>query len=673
MYLFVAGVPTSCRNQSQANGMPELEAYMRLDCSQSNVSPDSGIQSVAGSPAGHHSLPGSPRSPTPAQNSGPPLLTKAHSPCPLQDTVPSPNVSNTLRSIHNDLDVGSAYHDSMYSLMHFGLLLQDKITKLVSPPKELKLENGGKRGPGRPKHVFVLNTFGRKKRGKRLKRPDVPKKPIVLPPSAAELKVPPFFAGAKQGKSNLPSLPHVSSKRGRGRPKKSPPVLEPILPLERKRDASDSSRKCSSLERIPSSERSTTKSNLFSKISLKKEHKHKKRKRQSLDFRKLDPAFLRELTRLSETFEKCCVISTYEIPKIVESKHQETSSHMRKRRRKREKLRALPTESKTPSPTKESTETTKTLSSGKTTLDSTSRKKEENVVMPIEKVPSPSKKASEDRIKIKDKKDAHEVQHEVKVKVKEIPSDTLEEPPPKPTKETKTKAASNSTKERDQSVRDISPAVPKDRSQPVLREKTKDKARNDSLSQKKSQPGSPQIKDKSDRAVISKEKLGEPIQPKDKKDRRTPSPVVAKEKDVPKEKEVLKEKTTANTVTKEKVIPPQKEKTQSALAPCKEKPAAPPAHKEKPTAVAKDKASAAVVVKDKTATTPSQHDRSVGSQTKERNVVVAIAKEKKELAVQPVKALKEVTNSPSASPQSAKRRIKKTSTIETPKVRNFSF
>lgn len=44
-------------------GPPELDlGFMRLDCSQSNVSPDSGIQSVAGSPL-HHGMSPSPRSP----------------------------------------------------------------------------------------------------------------------------------------------------------------------------------------------------------------------------------------------------------------------------------------------------------------------------------------------------------------------------------------------------------------------------------------------------------------------------------------------------------------------------------------------------------------------------------------------------------------------------------
>lgn len=39
--------------KAKISSMAEIEAYMRLDCTVSNVSPDSGIQSNAGSPLYH--------------------------------------------------------------------------------------------------------------------------------------------------------------------------------------------------------------------------------------------------------------------------------------------------------------------------------------------------------------------------------------------------------------------------------------------------------------------------------------------------------------------------------------------------------------------------------------------------------------------------------------------
>ena len=68
-------------------GMPELEVYM--NCSQSNVSPDSGIQSVAGSPSYQSYSPSSSHSPLP------PVL-KPTSPQPSPHTIRATNADPIL-------------------------------------------------------------------------------------------------------------------------------------------------------------------------------------------------------------------------------------------------------------------------------------------------------------------------------------------------------------------------------------------------------------------------------------------------------------------------------------------------------------------------------------------------------------------------------------------------
>lgn len=78
------------------NAMPELEAYMRLDCSVSHVSPDSGIQSVAGSPS-HQSC--SPASNPPAYSPAPVTSSKAPSPLP-PSLVPYSSSANSILKIN---------------------------------------------------------------------------------------------------------------------------------------------------------------------------------------------------------------------------------------------------------------------------------------------------------------------------------------------------------------------------------------------------------------------------------------------------------------------------------------------------------------------------------------------------------------------------------------------
>lgn len=212
---------------------PELESYP----AQSNVSPDSGIQSVAGSPA-HHPSPVA--SPDPHQKRRPPLA------------------------------------------------VNDEITKMQTTKGEMKLENGGKRGPGRPKGSGVGGRVRRKK--KRGKPPEI-RKPVVLPPAATELKVPPYIAGSIQA-TQIPSLPGIT-KRGRGRPKKTPPVLEPVIPM--RRDMKPKARgMCPRLSVGPKG------------LMRVKQHKHKRRKIHSKEFT-IDPKFIAEVDKLAADFDKCSI------------------------------------------------------------------------------------------------------------------------------------------------------------------------------------------------------------------------------------------------------------------------------------------------------------------------------------------------------------------------------
>lgn len=99
------------------------------------------------------------------------------------------------------------------------------------------LGSGGKRGPGRPK------GSGRRKRKRGLLCPELILNKDDLRSSENVLKVPPFYAlsGSHQktvvnmveNNDDIPRLPGMlmPSKRGPGRPKKTPPTLEPILPI----------------------------------------------------------------------------------------------------------------------------------------------------------------------------------------------------------------------------------------------------------------------------------------------------------------------------------------------------------------------------------------------------------------------------------------------------------
>lgn len=132
--------------------MPELEAY-RLDCLHSNVSPDSGIQSVPGSPINENI------NKSPNRDATPPVLRPIS---PVKGSV-----------------------DKLYN------------KKRPGRPKKLKNE-----------HKNIL------KHGKRAKE------------DIKEIR--------SEDRPSIHSL--IPSRRGPGRPKKAPPILEPNIPVNRKNE-----------------------------------------------------------------------------------------------------------------------------------------------------------------------------------------------------------------------------------------------------------------------------------------------------------------------------------------------------------------------------------------------------------------------------------------------------
>ncbi|XP_047120741.1 histone-lysine N-methyltransferase ash1 [Schistocerca piceifrons] len=178
--------------------VPELEAYMRLDCSVSNVSPDSGIQSVAGSPV-HQSC--SPSSHT-AVHSPAPNTQKTSSPLPspARDTATPPPALFSGRRKKGPVKRGPGR--------------PAKNTKCIRRPRTER------RGPGRPKlrkNVKVAR-----------------KRPVQNHVSFHSASAVVTASGTDSGDEIPPTpspVPVAPIKRGPGRPKKAPPVLEPNLPL----------------------------------------------------------------------------------------------------------------------------------------------------------------------------------------------------------------------------------------------------------------------------------------------------------------------------------------------------------------------------------------------------------------------------------------------------------
>ena len=153
--------------------MPELESYMRLDCSVSNVSPDSGIQSVAGSPI-HQSC-------SPASN--PPTHSPASALTSSPRSTPPPPV-----------------------------LFLGEDRRGTAP----------RRGPGRPPRSRPGQTKS------------LAKKTAVERKSGPVTNCGDCGSRTDSCDENPPApspVPLAPVKRGPGRPKKAPPVLEPNLPL----------------------------------------------------------------------------------------------------------------------------------------------------------------------------------------------------------------------------------------------------------------------------------------------------------------------------------------------------------------------------------------------------------------------------------------------------------
>lgn len=251
------------------------------------------------------------------------------------------------------------------------LSLQEKISKLYATTVDLLGEVGGKRGPGRPK------GSGRRKR-KRLINPELLLNKEALRHAQDVLKVPPFYRHGQHHKTvinmvehndDLPRLPGmVPGKRGPGRPKKTPPTLEPILPLGRRpigADKSSGSLLHDICERVskrldtplpltrmqsgPSGHKSSLSESKVHKIkphtinvdtrktgrrkimlhsrslALSKglmkvrQHKHKKRKKMKKTVNITDPRFVIDIEKLIQDFNKMCRVNTEASAKAVDN------------------------------------------------------------------------------------------------------------------------------------------------------------------------------------------------------------------------------------------------------------------------------------------------------------------------------------------------------------------
>ncbi|KAG0718933.1 hypothetical protein GWK47_051534 [Chionoecetes opilio] len=268
----LAGKDPHPEEDSDPPSMPELESYVPLDCNVSNVSPDSGIQSVNGSPLHHIGSP--PHHHSPLYNAGkagdgPGGHSRPFSPTYVsQDSPPPPTLLPAVTPPHLLGSPQYEYDDPPHSPQMPALKCQ------VEPPpvlhadtaKRTSLEEQGtlkKRGPGRPK-----------------KDSDVPKRPRGRP-KGSKNKKPKKSDGAscagdyrdglhklareadavgcfksEQGpevavagvtdacsdnkwsndleSEDLPPPPEPIPplRRGPGRPKKIPPVLEPSVTLQ---------------------------------------------------------------------------------------------------------------------------------------------------------------------------------------------------------------------------------------------------------------------------------------------------------------------------------------------------------------------------------------------------------------------------------------------------------
>ncbi|XP_046400924.1 uncharacterized protein LOC124167161 isoform X2 [Ischnura elegans] len=240
--------------------MPELESYMRLDCSVSNVSPDSGIQSVAGSPPHPSCSPASDR-PTHDSPAHPPISSPpppGSSPASVRETLVPPHTSYPIippavpvlpsgpkdqsandsvsRPVHHsDLDSHS-YHNEVRTLRSSsdatgGVARQSKECSQSDKMPCDRHPSRQKRGPGRPrskKTSFQTNLVEEKEACDSSVS-------VAEGDNGGETAV--AEKGSRRRQAALvvedgpPPPSPVPIRRGPGRPKKAPPVLEPNLPL----------------------------------------------------------------------------------------------------------------------------------------------------------------------------------------------------------------------------------------------------------------------------------------------------------------------------------------------------------------------------------------------------------------------------------------------------------
>ncbi|XP_071538356.1 uncharacterized protein ash1 isoform X2 [Panulirus ornatus] len=245
--------------------MPELESFVPLDCNVSNVSPDSGIQSVSGSPLHHIGSPPHHHSPLYSAGKtgdGSGSHSRPYSPTLVcQDSPPPPTLlpavtpPHLLSSPHYD-------YDSPNSPQMPALKCQVDPPPILQPDcaKRASLEEQGtlkKRGPGRPKkHPDRPKRPRGRPKGSKNKRPKNVEGTSVIDFKDNVQKLLKDSDSFKCCRSELgfngpvthmlsvcsddidtedlppPPEPIPPLRRGPGRPKKIPPVLEPSVPLQ---------------------------------------------------------------------------------------------------------------------------------------------------------------------------------------------------------------------------------------------------------------------------------------------------------------------------------------------------------------------------------------------------------------------------------------------------------
>lgn len=209
----------------------------------------------------------------------------------------------------------------------------------------MHLENE-KRGPGRPKGI-LRKKKGKGRRGLVSKEKVTP--PIYLPPAATQLKVPPYIAGETKAPNLKPNLNlSTPAKRGRGRPKKTPPTLEPVIP-----------------------------------ISVSKSHRHKKRKKLLKEL-VLDPDFLAKLETLSDQFQKLYISLT--LPPVDATKLPVMFTVKRSKKRKCIEKKVIDKESSTDTEIKDKTHNDKNQQPNQATPSSTVKRRPKKTAVELPKV-----------------------------------------------------------------------------------------------------------------------------------------------------------------------------------------------------------------------------------------------------------------------------------------------